>query len=66
MLLYFIVFNILSMASLVEVAVVGCKMFGRVSLRSAPVAVGLSIKLNETAEKGFLLLVEEVLKIGNY
>ena len=52
MLLYSIVSNILSMASLVGLTVAGCEMFCGVSLRSAPVAVGLSVKLNVTAGKG--------------
>ena len=54
------------MASLVGLTVAGCEMFCGVSLMSAPVAVGLSVKLNVTAGEGFLLLVEEILKIGNY
>ena len=49
MLLYSIVSNILSMASLVGLTVAGCEMFCGVSLRSAPVAVGLPVKLNMTA-----------------
>ena len=40
------------MASLVGLTVAGCKMFCGVSLRSAPVAVGLSVKLNLTAGEG--------------
>ena len=40
------------MASLVGLAVAGCEMFLGVSLRSAPVTVGLSIKLNVTAGEG--------------
>ena len=52
MLLYSIVSNILSMASLLVLAVAGCEMFCGVSLRSAPVAVGLSVKLNLTAGEG--------------
>ena len=40
------------MASLVGLTVAGCEMFCGVSLRSAPVAVGLSVKLNVTAGKG--------------
>ena len=52
MLLYSIVSNILSMASLVGLAAAGCKTFCGVSSRSAPVAVGLSVKLNLTAGEG--------------
>ena len=52
MLLYSIVSNILSMASLEGLTVTGCEMFCGVSLRSAPVAVGLSVKLNVTAGEG--------------
>ena len=52
MLLYSIVSNILSMASLAGLAVTCCKMFCGVSLRSAPVAVGLPVKLNVTAGEG--------------
>ena len=47
-----ICFNMLSMASLVGPAVAGCKMFCGVSLRCAPFAVGLSVKLNVTAGGG--------------
>ena len=49
MLLYSIICNILSMASLVGISVASCEMFCGVSLRSAPVAVGLPVKLNMTA-----------------
>ena len=52
MLLYSIVSNILSMASLAGLAVTCCEMFCGVSLRSAPVAVGLPVKLNVTAGEG--------------
>ena len=52
MLLYSIVSNRLSMASLVGLAVAGCEMLSGVSLRGAPVAVGLSVKLNVTAGEG--------------
>ena len=52
MLLYSIVSNILSMASLVRLAVAGCERFCEVSLRSASVAVGLSVRLNVTAGEG--------------
>ena len=52
MLLYSIVSNILSMASLVGLAVAGCERFRGVSLRSAPVAVGLSVMLNVAAGEG--------------
>ena len=48
MLLYSIVSNILSMSSLVEIAVAGCKRFHG----SAPVAVGLSVMLNAAAAEG--------------
>ena len=54
------------MTSLVGLAVAGCEMFCGVSLRSAPVAVSLSVKLNVTTGEGFLLLVEKILKKGNY
>ena len=40
------------MASLVGISVARCEMFCGVSLRSAPVAVGLSVKLNVTAGEG--------------
>ena len=40
------------MASLVGLTVAGCEMFCGVSLRSAPVAVGLSVKINVTAGEG--------------
>ena len=40
------------MASLAGLAVTCCEMFCGVSLRSAPVAVGLSVKLNVTAGEG--------------
>ena len=40
------------MASLVGLTIAGCEMFCGVSLRSAAVAVGLSVKLNVTAEEG--------------
>ena len=43
MLLYSIVSNILLMASLVGLAVVGCEMFCGVSLGSASAAAGLSV-----------------------
>ena len=39
-----------------EIAVAGCKMFCGVSLRSAPVKVGLWVKLNVTAGKGFSIV----------
>ena len=52
MLLYSITSNVLSMASLVGLAIAGCKMFFGVSLRSASVAIGLSVKLNVTAGEG--------------
>ena len=52
MLLYSTVSNILSMASLVGLAVASCEIFCEVSFRSAPVAVGLSVKLNVTAAEG--------------
>ena len=42
----------LSMVSLMGLAVAGCKMFCAVSLISAPVAGGLSVKLNVTAGGG--------------
>ena len=66
MLLHFIASNILSMVSLVELAVVGRERFRGGFIRSAPVAVGLSVMFNVAAGKVFLLLVEEVLKRGNY
>ena len=44
------------MASLVRPAVVGCEMFCGVSLRSAPVAVGLSVKLILTAGEGISIV----------
>ena len=56
MLLYSIVSNILSMTSLVGLAVAGCEMFCGVSLRSAPVAVSLSVKLVLTAEEGVSII----------
>ena len=40
------------MASLVGLAAAGCEMFCGVSLRSAPVTVGLSVMLNVTAGEG--------------
>ena len=40
------------MASLVGLAVAGCEMFCGVSLWSAPVAIGLSVKSNVTAGEG--------------
>ena len=40
------------MASLVGLAVAGCELFCGVSLRSVPVAIGLSVKLNVTAGEG--------------
>ena len=52
MLLYSIVSNVLSLASLVGLAVACCEMFCGVSLRSAPVAVSLSVKLNVTVGEG--------------
>ena len=52
MLLYSIVSNILSMASLLVLAVAGCKRFFRVSLRSAPVTFDFSVKLISTAAEG--------------
>ena len=36
--------------------VAGCKIFCGVSLRSAPVAVGLSVKLNVTAGDGVCIV----------
>ena len=42
----------LSMASLVGLAVAGCEMFCGVSLRCAPFAVGHSVKLNVTSGGG--------------
>ena len=59
MLLYSIVSNILSMASLVGLAAAGCKMFCGVSLRSAPVAVDLSGKLNLTDGEGVSIISGE-------
>ena len=52
MLLYSITSNVLSMASLVGLAIAGCKMFSGVSLRGTSVAIGLSVKLNVTAGEG--------------
>ena len=46
MLLYSILSNILSMASLVGLVVAGYERFCGVSIKSAPVAVGLSVILN--------------------
>ena len=40
------------MASLVGLTVADCEMFRGVSLRSAPVVVDLSVKLNVTAGEG--------------
>ena len=54
------------MVSLVELAVVGRERFRGGFIMSVPVAVGLSVMLNVAAGKVFLLLVEEVLKRGNY
>ena len=58
------------MASLVGLIVAGSEMFCGVSLKSASVAVGLSVKLNvivgEWEVKEILKIVEEILKIGNY
>ena len=58
MLFHSIVYNILSMASLVELAVAGCERFRGVFIRSLPVSVELSVMLNvaageEVSVKGF-------------
>ena len=53
------------MTSLVGLAVAGCQMFCGLSLRSAPVAVSLSVKLVLTAEEG-VSIISGVLKRGNY
>ena len=55
MLLYSITSNVLSMASLVGLAIAGCKMFCGVSLRSAS---ALSVKLNVTAGEGVSIVIE--------
>ena len=47
--LLYIVSNILSMVSLVGLAVVRCERFRGVSTKSVPVAVGLSVMLNVPA-----------------
>ena len=47
------------MASLVGLPVADCEMFCGVSLRSAPVAVGLSVKLNVIAGEGVSIAGEE-------
>ena len=52
MLLYSIVSNILSMASLVGLAVAGCERFRGMSTESVPVAVSLSVMLNVAAGEG--------------
>ena len=52
MLLYSIVSNILSVASLVGLAVAGCERFRGMSTESVPVAVGLSVMLNVAAGEG--------------
>ena len=51
MLLYSIVSNVLSTASLVRLAVAGCKRFRGVSINSVLVAVGLSVMLNVAAKE---------------
>ena len=60
MLLYFIVSKILTRASLVGLAVVWSERFRLVSIRSVPVAVGLSVMLNATAGE-----VVSIVKGGN-
>ena len=52
MLFYSIISNILSMASLVELAVAPFERFRGVSLRSSPVAVGLSVMVIVAAGEG--------------
>ena len=52
MLLYSVVSNILSMVSLVGLAVACCERFRGMSLRSGQVAVGLSVMLNVAAGEG--------------
>ena len=54
------------MASLVGLAVASCEMFCAVSLRSAPVAVGLSVKLNVTAGEGVCIVSGESIKKRKY
>ena len=66
MLLYSIVSNILSMASLVGLAVSWSEKFRGVSIRSVPTVVVLPVKLNVVVREAVLLVVEEVLKRGNY
>ena len=60
MLLYFIVSKILTRTSLVGLAVGWSERFRLVSMRSVPVAVGLSVMLNATAVK-----VVSIVKGGN-
>ena len=47
------------MVSLVGLAVDGCEMFCGVSLRSAPVAISLSVKLNVTTGEGVSIVSGE-------
>ena len=61
MLLYsllYIVSNILSMVSLVGLAVIRCERFRGVSTKSVPVAVGLSVMLNVPAGEGVSIVSE--------
>ena len=56
MLLYFIISNILLVASLVELTVAGCERFRGVSAKSVPVAAGLSVVLNVAAGEGVFII----------
>ena len=63
-LLYSIVSSILPTASLVGLAVVGCKRFRGVSTRSVPVVVGLSVMLNLEAGQGLSIVSGESMDEG--
>ena len=56
--LLYIVSNILSVVSLVGLAVVGCERFRGVSIKGVPVAVGLSVMLNVAAGEGVSIVSE--------
>ena len=51
--------NILSMASLVGIAAVGCKRFCGLSIRSTPATVDLSVMLNLAAGEGISIVSGE-------
>ena len=54
------------MASLVGLAVAGCERFRGVTLRSAPVAVGLSVMLNVAVGEGDSIVSGGNIEEGNY